>query len=146
MTKHEHYNSIRAFADGWGIELRDSDGDWRITKSPSFVDAYNYRVIPDADGWLPWYGEDCPVDPFAKVDVVCGGECLTNMTACNVPWNSVIRYRHSKQGKKVKMWLWVIEYEKGSPVLSACYLATPHFNKDVTVLGKAEWSMIEVEE
>ena len=34
-----------------------------------FDEDREYRVVPDKDGWLPWYGGECPVDGTALVDV-----------------------------------------------------------------------------
>lgn len=69
MTKHKHYYAIRAYADGWKIEVKSSVGWWGPTSSPSFDEDIEYRVVPDEDGWLPWYGGKCPLDGTVMVEV-----------------------------------------------------------------------------
>ena len=68
MTKHKHYYAIHAYADGWKIESKSSVG-WDYTSSPLFSELREYRVVPDEDGWLPWYGGECPVAAGTMVDV-----------------------------------------------------------------------------
>ncbi len=69
--QHKHYYTIRAFADGWKIEVEMNyrDGIWAPTDHPVFSKSGKYRVVPDENGWLPWYGGECPVDGTALVDV-----------------------------------------------------------------------------
>lgn len=70
MTKHKHYYCIRAFADGWKIEyLASSDNKWYPSEYPEFAKNLAYRVVPDENGWLPWYGGKCPVAAGTMVDV-----------------------------------------------------------------------------
>jgi len=61
--RHVHYQCIRALADGWGIEYYFIPGDeWIKATHPLFNVNNEYRIIPDKDGWLPWYGgEECPL-------------------------------------------------------------------------------------
>ncbi len=88
MTKHKHYYAIRAYADGWKIELNSFVG-WGPTSSPVFYEDREYRVIPDKDGWLPWYGGECPVDGTAFVDVRYK-HCLVN----EADYAHIIRWKH----------------------------------------------------
>jgi hypothetical protein len=70
MTKHKHYYAIRAYADGWKIEyLTSSNNKWYPSEYPEFAKNLAYRVVPDEDGWLPWYGGECPVAAGTMVDV-----------------------------------------------------------------------------
>ncbi len=70
MTKHKHYYAIRAFADGWKIEYKSTlANDWYLAQKPIFNESKEYRVVPDEDGWLPWYGGECPVAAGTMVDV-----------------------------------------------------------------------------
>lgn len=43
---------------------------------------------PDADGWIPWHGGECPVDPKARVEVkLCGSrKTLTGQKAGDWSW------------------------------------------------------------
>ncbi len=66
--KHKHYYCIRAYADGWEIESKSSVG-WEHIPRPFFDRDREYRVVPDKDGWLPWYGGECPVAAGTMVDV-----------------------------------------------------------------------------
>ncbi len=68
MTKHKHYYAIRAYVDGWKIESKSS-GWWVPTSYPFFDGDREYRVVPDEDGWLPWYGGKCPLDGTVMVEV-----------------------------------------------------------------------------
>lgn len=70
QKKHKHYQCIRAFTDGWKIEVKSLNGDWVVIEYPSFYEDEEYRVVPDAYGWLPWYATEdsvCPVDRDAVV-------------------------------------------------------------------------------
>ena len=66
--QHKHYYCIRAYADGWNIESKSSVG-WEHIPRPFFDEDREYRVVPDEDGWLPWYGSGCPVAAGTMVDV-----------------------------------------------------------------------------
>lgn len=68
--QHKHYYCIRAFADGWKIEyLASSNNKWYPSEYPEFAKNLAYRVVPDENGWLPWYGGECPVAAGTMVDV-----------------------------------------------------------------------------
>lgn len=66
--QHKHYYCIRAYADGWNIESKSSVG-WEHIPRPFFDEDREYRVVPDEDGWLPWYGGKCPLDGTVMVEV-----------------------------------------------------------------------------
>jgi hypothetical protein len=67
--QHKHYYCIRAFGDGWKIETDYGDEIWVPADNPRFSASCKYRVVPDEDGWLPWYGGECPVAAGTMVDV-----------------------------------------------------------------------------
>ncbi len=70
MTKHKHYYAIRAYADGWKIECISLDTKkWVSVERPIFNEDVAYRVVPDENGWLPWYGGKCPLDGTVMVEV-----------------------------------------------------------------------------
>ena len=80
MTKHKHYYVIRAYADGWKIELKEYE-HWVAVTHPGFVENREYRVILDENGWLPWYGgSECPVDPDTMVEARYSGNSLLGQT------------------------------------------------------------------
>ncbi len=88
MTKTQL--AIRAYADGWKIEHKRIDGSWVSCRYPFFFENWEYRVVPDENGWLPWYGGECPVDPDTVVEVMmrpCAGE---SGKASNYSWGSII--------------------------------------------------------
>ena len=60
--RRPHYQERRAHADGWEIEHRMitmQDG-WRpVFNHPDFDNPnLEFHIVPDADGWLPWYGSE----------------------------------------------------------------------------------------
>lgn len=67
--QHKHYYCIRAFGDGWKIETDYGDEVWVPTDNPRFSESCKYRVVPDENGWLPWYGGECPVAAGTMVDL-----------------------------------------------------------------------------
>ena len=153
MKRHKHYQAIRAFADGWGIEYQNGNGEWINAKYPTFDEDCKYRVVPDENGWLPWYGGDeAPVPAEQVVDVKYIGDSpmFKEELAGNARWNKCFLYRIVPKRKKVKMWQWVVRDSEGGPTrLTARYtdvasmqLAQIH---DVIVEARADWTEIEVE-
>lgn len=107
MTKHKHYYAIRAFADGWKIKYKSTlANDWYLAQKPIFDESKEYRVVPDEDGWLPWYGGECPVDPDTMVEVrYKGGPAIGVAQAHSICWEhidkagDVIAYRIIKEAE-----------------------------------------------
>lgn len=66
LNTRKHYQCLHAFADGWEIEVH-SEGEWKKIAFPTFDPILKYRVIPDKDGWFPWYGGKRPVDSAALI-------------------------------------------------------------------------------
>lgn len=91
MTKHKHYYAIRAYADGWKIEyLASSNNKWYPSEYPEFAKNLAYRVVPDENGWLPWYGGECPVDPGTVVETRVGYCVGKSRKAGDYIWGSSI--------------------------------------------------------
>ncbi len=89
--KHKHYYCIRAYADGWKIEyLASSNNKWYPSEHPEFAKNLAYRVVPDEDGWLPWYGGECPVDPGTVVETRVGYCVGKSRKAGDYIWGSSI--------------------------------------------------------
>lgn len=111
----KHYQAICAFADGWGIEEQNMRGEWVQYPNPRFDESNNIRIIPDEDGWLPWYGGECPVDGEVMVEYIMVDDRFPGKSAAkNLRWihnnftGDIVKYRVVKQEKpKVKMRQWV---------------------------------------
>ncbi len=89
--QHKHYYAIRAYADGWKIEyLASSNNKWYPSEYPEFAKNLAYRVVPDEDGWLPWYGGECPVDPGTVVETRVGYCVGKSRKAGDYIWGSSI--------------------------------------------------------
>ena len=89
--KHKHYYCIRAYADGWKIEyLASSNNKWYPSEYPEFAKNLAYRVVPDENGWLPWYGGECPVDPGTVVETRVGYCVGKSRKAGDYIWGSSI--------------------------------------------------------
>ncbi len=68
--KHKHYYCIRAFADGWKLmQCIHVKKAWFPIDYPNFHPDAEYRVVPDENGWLPWYGGECPTSPNTLIEV-----------------------------------------------------------------------------
>ena len=109
QQRHKHYQCIRAFADGWKIEYKSQriDEHWVAALNPSFHKEYEYRIVPDAEGWLPWYATEdsvCPVDGDVIVQYKIGDSFGSATTARILDWNergvsTITRYRIVKEHK-----------------------------------------------
>lgn len=87
--QHKHCYCIRAFGDGWKIEYKLGDS-WRPAPGPLFGELTEYRVVPDENGWLPWYGGECPVDPGTVVETRVGYCVGKSREAGDYVWGSSI--------------------------------------------------------
>lgn len=88
--KHKHYYCIRAFADGWKVEYKNYLNTWCLALNPVFEGNREYRVVPDENGWLPWYGGECPVDPGMVVETRVGYCVGKSRKAGDYIWGSSI--------------------------------------------------------
>lgn len=103
-----HYQCKRAFADGWSVEERPSDSeDWTPLESGVFIPSWQYRIVPDAEGWLPHYAHEgavCPVANGTRV-VIEFSElgCETDRPQSH-DWGAtedpILRYRVIKEAEK----------------------------------------------
>lgn len=155
MNKHKHFQQIRAFADGWAIEFLDAVKGWVQISNPSFVASCEYRVIPDAEGWLPWYGGECPVSKAQKVKVKFKDGSAGERLSSSVGWSdhNLIAYKLVEEPKqKVKMCQWVVAVPEGTPyayVTSLFYKSEDDLLRDcpdIKIIQRADWTEIEVEE
>lgn len=98
--QHKHYYCIRAFGDGWKIEYLDDFGNWIAANYPAFDRCREYRVVPDENGWLPWYGGDRPVDPDTMVEIRfynCIARGRGKVSEYDWDSNQIIAYRILKE-------------------------------------------------
>lgn len=161
MEKHKHYTAIRAFADGWGIEvLRHYSHEWVQIDDPSFSLMCEYRIVPDEDGWLPWYGGECPVPEGTRIEIRFSDNTISSRlsNATSLKWShkrlpgDIFAYRvveEAKLKKKVKLWQFVYK-RKGPPHITACFYPTLEdavkgCGGDI-IIQRADWTEIEVEE
>lgn len=162
MNKHKHYQAVRAFADGWKIEtFNEITQNWYGVDYFSFHPEKKCRIVPDKDGWLPWYGGECPVDGDTFVEAESyEGKQWKQVPARELSWNlkemgrRIVRYRimAKAEHKKVKMWQWIVRRNNEAPCLTSHFyehaedvkLSQAVYGKEV--LQKAEWTEIEVEE
>jgi len=166
--KRPHYQAIRAFADGWTIQCRDPHSN-----NPEWGDAfhdfdvnyitlfYDFRIVPDKDGWIPFYAHEeseCPVDGEVVVVVEWVDDWVvkTKKTKANeIEWddidNPIIRYHIVEKPKTKKMWQWIIKRGKARPEATFEYYSSEKelmedLNPlDVVIIQRADWTCIEVE-
>ena len=166
--KRPHYQAIRAFADGWTIQCRDPHSKnpkrWRADFN-DFDVSYNFRIVPDKDGWIPFYAHEeseCPVDGEVVVVVEWVDDWVvkTKKTKANeIEWddidNPITRYhmaaRTIVEEPKTKMWQWVIQ-EKNNllPKLTDYFYKDEDISSVATgenwkVIQKADWTEIEID-
>lgn len=94
MTERQrrpHYQERRAHADGWDIEVWNTISKmWRPCEVPYFVTSCKYRIVPDADGWLPWYAHEgavCPVPEGVAYEVRHRNGIISD-SACKLWWDT----------------------------------------------------------
>ena len=97
---------MRAHADGWAIEYKNSSGEWLKASGPSFSLGVGFRVIPDEDGWIPWYAHEdakCPVDDNTLIEVILGNPVYGKRPAFQYNWTEdsiITKYRIVKEKDK----------------------------------------------
>lgn len=110
MKRRPHYQERRAHADGWVIECRQEGMEaWSLVERPWFAESCEYRIIPDKDGWLPWYATEdskCPVPPDTQVEIeTSDDQDLGAVPAGSLSWHdcgagcSIVRYRIVQQAE-----------------------------------------------
>lgn len=102
-ARHKHNYYIRAFADGWALmQYIHAKKAWYPIDYPNFHPDAEYRVVPDEDGWLPWYGGKCPVAAMTVVEVrYKSGPSIGVAEAHFIRWEygDVIAYRIIKEAE-----------------------------------------------
>lgn len=96
MTRKPHYYERRAHAEGWDVEVWNNEREkWVDTVFPLFLLDCKYRVVPDADGWLPWFGdEDPPV--YGDVDY-----CTLDGEEGSIADADSLRWKHIGHGSDI---------------------------------------------
>ena len=101
MSKQKYYQQIRAYADRHRIEMRiGTEKEWEEHRYHAFVDDLEYRIIPDSEGWIPFYAHeesDCPVDPEQIVEALISHNGETFKTtipslAGDLDWGNITDY------------------------------------------------------
>lgn len=98
--RRKYWYEIRAWADGWEIERYSPFHElWIRDTYASFKKDVDYRVVPDSEGWLPWYGGECPVDKDTLVDVKTNTRVngCAGLAAKIWDWDCVTAYRIFKE-------------------------------------------------
>lgn len=159
-TPLKHAVLIKKWADGATIQQKDQNGKWCDVwmNYPSWDDVTEFRVKPEIpEGFTPWEGGDCPVDPRCFVEIKLRSGFTDCQFAEEFYWKNcgcfddIIAYRVIKQAP-VARWQWIVKPNKGGhrsqPEL------TQRFYKDEKtlirdmgslwdVIGKAEWTRTE---
>ena len=100
---YDHTQTIKAYKDGWKIRLTLSG---KIVEYPVFNTKVAYEVVPDDEGWRPWYptkDSKCPVEPECTVvyemnigttyTAVAGTLDWSNLDWTNMGDYHIIRYK-----------------------------------------------------
>lgn len=156
MNKHPLHDVLRAYAEGWTVFERMYTGAgyaWgRCAAPPAGTDPSKYRIEPDEDGWLPWYGGNCPVAIGERVEVrLASGTLSGPNVGVNYRWNhlddpsDIVRYRIAKR----KMWQWIISAPNGRTYISAGFFESEDEVRKMypryTVIQRADWTEITVD-
>lgn len=134
MTKTQTLLAIRAYADGWKIECRSFEtGKWTPVELPGFNEIREYRVVPDENGWLPWYGGECPINPNVMVAVKYQGGGTCTQTAGKLHWrndSSIYAYVTAYR---------IVEEEKADPY-AELKAAAKDSTKQMRLRGSKVWA------
>jgi len=128
MKKHKHYQQMRAMADGWEVKEQWGNGFWALSSYVISDESLKYRIVPDKDGWIPWYRQEgarpnLPEGQKVEWEATDGLVGASGVGTLN--WNGstpVARYRLiAEPKKKVKMWQWLMKNSGGYYVPAAYY-------------------------
>ena len=128
MKKHKHYQQMRAMADGWEVKEQWGNGFWALSSYITSDESLKYRIVPDKDGWIPWYRQEgarpnLPEGQKVEWEATDGLVGASGVGTLN--WNGstpVARYRLIAEPKnKVKMWQWLMKNSGGYYVPAAYY-------------------------
>jgi hypothetical protein len=156
MKKHKHYQQMRAMADGWEVKEQWGNGFWALSSYITSDESLKYRIVPDKDGWIPWYRQEgarpnLPEGQKVEWEATDGLVGASGVGTLN--WNGstpVARYRLIAEPKnKVKMWQWIIVETGMSPRLTNYFYTEAEIeiqadNHEWESVVKAEWAEIEV--
>ena len=149
MTKHKHYQQMRAMADGWEVEVQRGNGFWALSSYVVSDESLKYRIVPDKDGWIPWYPTEysvCPIDNGQIVDIdtkITGlrkqykTECWhwSNIWSNNVPNGNIItRYRLVEEEKSYAS---LKAARKDGKIIQVLSLEDEWFD----VIGTPDWAL-----
>ena len=150
MKKHKHYQQMRAMADGWEVKEQWGNGFWALSSYITSDESLKYRIVPDKDGWIPWYRQEgarpnLPEGQKVEWEATDGLVGASGVGTLN--WNGstpVARYRLIAEPKnKVKMWQWLMKNSGGYYVPAAYY---PDEVKSVLYgVKRLEHTRIEIE-
>jgi hypothetical protein len=149
MKKHKHYQQMRAMADGWEVEVQRGNGFWALSSYVVSDESLKYRIVPDKDGWIPWYPTEysvCPIDNGQIVDIdtkITGlrkqykTECWhwSNIWSNNVPNGNIItRYRLVEEEKSYAS---LKAARKDGKIIQVLSLEDEWFD----VIGTPDWAL-----
>jgi hypothetical protein len=146
MEKHKHYQAIRAFADGWEIY---SENISEVIKYPCWYEDYEYYIVPDKDGWLPWYGGECSVDNASIVEVVMYDGSTGIAKASDFYWldKDIIKYRVIKEKPKTNKWQFIYKSNTIIESLTPQFFSSKEEAEDFTgkeVIQRADWTKVSL--
>ena len=119
---------MRAMADGWEVKEQWGNGFWALSSYITSDESLKYRIVPDKDGWIPWYRQEgarpnLPEGQKVEWEATDGLVGASGVGTLN--WNGstpVARYRLiAEPKKKVKMWQWLMKNSGGYYVPAAYY-------------------------
>ena len=119
---------MRAMADGWEVKEQWGNGFWALSSYITSDESLKYRIVPDKDGWIPWYRQEgarpnLPEGQKVEWEATDGLVSASGVGTLN--WNGstpVARYRLIAEPKnKVKMWQWLMKNSGGYYVPAAYY-------------------------
>ena len=119
---------MRAMADGWEVKEQWGNGFWALSSYITSDESLKYRIVPDKDGWIPWYRQEgarpnLPEGQKVEWEATDGLVGASGVGTLN--WNGstpVARYRLIAEPKnKVKMWQWLMKNSGGYYVPAAYY-------------------------
>lgn len=102
---HPHYQILRALADSYEIEWYDPlHKAWQANTNHFFSPSTEFRIVPDAEGWVPYYCEEGsrPINASTVVEVRCREGSGDIRKACKFNWfdigvGSITHYRVLRQ-------------------------------------------------
>jgi hypothetical protein len=102
MTRCKNYYAGRALLEGFAVEISTGLGGW-VQASQVNPNIGDYQVLSDYEGWLPWYGGECPVSGNTKLQYKTDISGISGVIlADTLYWSdSVFMYRIVKKEEEV---------------------------------------------